>query len=86
MSKGYINIEIDKNNIGRYISISEKPQDKNISVYFTYNGLEIDININSFMFQEGERDIYSKAQYSEVIYTKNRLKLKRLLDKNFKKL
>lgn len=86
MSKGYINIKIDKNKIGQYISISEKPQNKNISAYFAYNGIKLDININSFMFQEGKGYIYSKAQYSEVVCIKNKLRLKKLLDKDFKSL
>lgn len=88
INKGYLNIKIDKNGVGEYTGISTAPvndDNKNmVSAYFTFNGMEIDININSYMFQEGDGEYYSKAEYAQVILVKNRLRLKKLTDKDFK--
>lgn len=91
INRGYINLKIDKNNIGQYVSVSQKPfNDENdkskISVVFSFNGTDIDINVNSYMFQEGDSSLYSKAEYAQVILVKNKLRLKALTDKNFKPL
>lgn len=88
IKKGYINIKLDKNNVGQYVSVSSKPKsDKEIiSAFFTWGGTGVDMGINSYLFQEGDDKIFANAEYAHVIPAKNRLILKELVDKDFKAL
>ena len=88
--KGYIRIKINDLKIAEFIRIDEEylpPSNNEISIQFQKNGSNIDIGVNSYLFQEGTGNKFQKAQYAEVIELKNgRLRLKNLLDKDFIKI
>lgn len=88
MRKGYIRIKLNARKEAEFIRIDKKllpSVDNEISIAFTRNYDGIDIGVNSFMFQEGEGNKYSRAAYGEVILLKNgKLRLKNLTDENFK--
>lgn len=88
--KGYIRIKINDLKIAEFIRIDEEylpPSNNEISIQFQKNGSNIDIGVNSYLFQEGTGNKFQKAQYAEVIELKNgKLRLKNLLDKNFIKI
>ena len=88
--KGYIRIKINDLKIAEFIRIDEEylpPSNNEISIQFQKNGSNIDIGVNSYLFQEGTGNKFQKAQYAEVIELKNgKLRLRNLLDKNFIKI
>ncbi|WP_462425717.1 GDYXXLXY domain-containing protein [Fusobacterium varium] len=88
--KGYIRIKINDLKIVEFIRIDEEylpPSNNEISIQFQKNGSNIDIGVNSYLFQEGTGNKFQKAQYAEVIELKNgKLRLKNLLDKDFIKI
>ena len=88
--KGYIRIKINDLKIAEFIRIDEEylpPSNNEISIQFQKNGSNIDIGVNSYLFQEGTVNKFQKAQYAEVIELKNgKLRLKNLLDKDFIKI
>lgn len=88
--KGYIRIKMNDLKIAEFIRIDEEylpPSNNEISIQFQKNGSNIDIGVNSYLFQEGTGNKFQKAQYAEVIELKNgKLRLKNLLDKNFIKI
>lgn len=88
--KGYIRIKINDLKIAEFIRIDEEylpPLNNEISIQFQKNGSNIDIGVNSYLFQEGTGNKFQKAQYAEVIELKNgKLRLKNLLDKDFIKI
>lgn len=88
--KGYIRIKINDLKIAEFIRIDEEylpPSNNEISIQFQKNGSNIDIGVNSYLFQEGTGNKFQKAQYAEVIELKNgKLRLKNLLDKDFIKI
>ena len=88
--KGYIRIKINDLKIAEFIRIDEEylpPSNNEISIQFQKNGSNIDIGVNSYLFQEGTGNKFQKAQYTEVIELKNgKLRLKNLLDKDFIKI
>lgn len=88
--KGYIRIKINDLKIAEFIRIDEEylpPSNNEISIQFQKNGSNIDIGVNSYLFQEGTGNKFQKSQYAEVIELKNgKLRLKNLLDKNFIKI
>ena len=81
--KGYIRIKINDLKIAEFIRIDEEylpPSNNEISIQFQKNGSNIDIGVNSYLFQEGTGNKFQKAQYAEVIELKNgKLRLKNLL-------
>ena len=46
----------------------------------------MDINANSYLFQEGTGDKYQNARYSKVVLVGNNLRLIDLRDKDFKEI
>ena len=88
--KGYIRIKINDLKIAEFIRIDEEylpPSNNEISIQFQKNGSNIDIGVNSYLFQEGTGNKFQKAQYAEIIELKNgKLRLKNLLDKDFIKI
>ncbi|BBA52411.1 GDYXXLXY domain-containing protein [uncultured Fusobacterium sp.] len=88
--KGYIRIRINDLKIAEFIRIDKEyllPSNNEISIYFQKIDFNIDIGVNSYLFQEGTGNKFQKAEYAEVIELKNgKLRLKCLLDKDFKKI
>lgn len=86
--KGYIRIKINDLKIAEFIRVDKEympPSNNEISIQFQKNSSNIDIGVNSYLFQEGTGNKFQKAQYAEVIELKNgKLRLKFLLDKDFK--
>lgn len=86
--KGYIRIKINDLKIAEFIRVDKEyvpPSNNEISIQFQKNSSNIDIGVNSYLFQEGTGNKFQKAQYAEVIELKNgKLRLKSLLDKDFK--
>ena len=46
----------------------------------------MDINANSYLFQEGTGDKYENARYAKVVLVDNKLRLIDLRDKDFKEI
>ncbi len=86
--KGYIRIKINDLKIAEFIRVDKEyvpPSNNEISIQFQKNSSNIDIGVNSYLFQEGTGNKFQMAQYAEVIELKNgKLRLKSLLDKDFK--
>lgn len=64
--KGYIRIKINDLKIAEFIRIDEEylpPSNNEISIQFQKNGSNIDIGVNSYLFQEGTGNKFQKAQY-----------------------
>ena len=90
LKTGYIRVKINESNIAEFIRIDEKylePSENKHSIKFYKNGRNIDIGVNSYLFQEGTGRRFQRAVYSEVIELKNgNIRLKFLLDSNFKRI
>lgn len=85
--KGYIVVKIDENKIAQFVDVVEridKSDNKDLLfISFKTNGYAININANSFLFQEGEAKNYENSKYSKVVLVNNTLRLidlKRELD------
>ena len=50
------------------------------------NGYDVNINVNSYLFQEGTGDKYEDARYSKVVLVGDKLRLVDLRDKDFKEI
>ena len=46
----------------------------------------MNINVNSYLFQEGTGDKYENARYSKVVLVGDKLRLVDLRDKDFKEI
>lgn len=61
--KGYIRIKINDLKIAEFIRIDEEylpPSNNEISIQFQKNGSNIDIGVNSYLFQEGTGNKFQK--------------------------
>ena len=55
-------------------------------IAYKTNGYDVNINVNSYLFQEGTGDKYENARYSKVVLVGNKLRLIDLRDKDFKEI
>ena len=55
-------------------------------IAYKTNGYDVNINVNSYLFQEGTGDKYQNARYSKVVLVGNNLRLIDLRDKDFKEI
>lgn len=86
IKRAYLVVILDENRVGQLVEIvKEKYEDSSkLFIPFKYNDSSLFINVNSYLFQEGEAEKYEKATYSKVILTDNFLRLIDLVDKDFK--
>ena len=65
----------------------EKTDEKDLLfVAYKSDGYNVDINANSYLFQEGTGDKYENARYAKVVLVDNKLRLIDLRDKDFKEI
>lgn len=88
MRKGYIVVSLDENKVAKFVKIlKEKTDEKDLLfIAFKSDGFNVDINANSYLFQEGTGDKYQDARYSKVVLVGNKLRLIDLRDKDFKEI
>jgi len=86
--KAYIAVRLDKNRVARYVKITKEKTDEKGLLFIAYktDGFNVDINANSYLFQEGTGDKYQNARYSKVVLVGNNLRLIDLRDKDFKEI
>ena len=86
--KAYIAVRLDKNRVARYVKITKEKTDEKGLLFIAYktDGFNVDINANSYLFQEGTGDKYQNARYSKVVLVGDNLRLIDLRDKDFKEI
>ena len=86
--RAYIAVRLDKNRAARYVKITKEKTDEKDLLFIAYktDGFNVDINANSYLFQEGTGDKYQNARYSKVVLVGNNLRLIDLRDKDFKEI
>lgn len=86
IKRAYLVVILDENRVGQLVEIvKEKYEDSSkLFIPFKYNDSSLFINVNSYLFQEGEAEKYEKATYSKVVLTDKFLRLIDLVDKDFK--
>ena len=82
LKKGYIRVKINNLKVAEFLRIDEEynpSKNEEISILFHKNDSNIEIGVNSYLFQEGTGNKFQRAQYAEVIELKNgKLRLKSL--------
>jgi len=65
--KGHIVVVLDQNSVARFVKIhrGEKLGEGEYLLFYRNRG-ELRLGAESFMFQEGDADLYSKAKYGEL--------------------
>jgi uncharacterized membrane-anchored protein len=65
--KGHIVVSLDENSVARYVRVYRggKLQEGECLLFYRNRG-ELRLGAESFMFQEGDADLYSKAKYGEL--------------------
>ena len=88
MRKGYIVVSLDENNVAKFVKLSKEKTDEKdlLFIAFKSDGFNVNINANSYLFQEGTGDKYENARYSKVVLIGNNLRLIDLRDKDFKEI
>jgi len=86
--KAYIAVHLDKNKVAKFVKITKEITDEKDLLFIAYktNGFDVNINANSYLFQEGTGDKYENARYSKVVLIGNNLRLIDLRDKDFKEI
>jgi len=86
--KAYIAIRLDGNKVAKFVKITKEKTDEKDLLFIAYksNGYSVDINANSYLFQEGTGDKYENARYAKVVLVDNKLRLIDLRDKDFKEI
>ena len=86
--KAYIAIRLDGNKVAKFVKLTkEKTHEKDfLFVAYKSDGYNVDINANSYLFQEGTGDKYENARYAKVVLVDNKLRLVDLRDKDFKEI
>lgn len=81
-------VRLDKNRVAKFVKIvKEKTDEKGLFfIAFKNNGLDLDINANSYLFQEGTDNKYENTCYSKVGLIDDNLRLIDLRDKDFKEI
>ena len=88
MRKGYIVVQLDENKVAKFVKLSKEKTDEKGLIYIAFksDGFNVDINANSYLFQEGTGKKYEEACYSKVVLVGNNLRLIDLRDKDFKEI
>ena len=88
MRKGYIVVSLDENKVAKFVKLSKEKTDEKdlLFIAFKSDGFNVNINANSYLFQEGTGDKYENARYSKVVLVGNNLRLIDLRDKDFKEI
>ena len=88
MRKGYIVVSLDENKVAKFVKLSKEKTDEKdlLFIAFKSDGFNVNINANSYLFQEGTGDKYENARYSKVVLVDNKLRLVDLRDKDFKEI
>lgn len=88
MRRGYIVIRLNENRVAEFVKITKEKTDKKglFFIAFKRDGFNVNINANSYLFQEGTGDKYQNACYSKVVLVGNNLRLIDLRDKDFKEI
>ena len=86
--KAYIAVRLDKDRVAKFVKITKEKTDEKDLLFIAYktNGYDVNINVNSYLFQEGTGDKYEDARYSKVVLVGNNLRLIDLRDKDFKEI
>ena len=79
---------MDENRVAKFVKITKEITDEKDLLFIAYktDGFNVDINVNSYLFQEGTGDKYENARYSKVVLVNNKLRLVDLRDKDFKEI
>lgn len=82
LKSGYIIVTLNEHRIASFLSVSKSEINKeNIkSIPFIYRKSNIDIGGNTFLFQEGMVEEYSKAKYAKVVIAKDSIRVLELLE------
>lgn len=85
LKNGYIVVALNEHKIASFLSVSNSKinEENTKSIPFTYRGSNIDIGGNTFLFQEGMGEQYSRAKYAKVVITKSSIRVLDLLDSDF---
>ena len=86
--RAYIAVRLDENKVAKFVKITKEKTDEKDLLFIAYktNGYDVNINVNSYLFQEGTGDKYEDARYSKVVLVNNKLRLVDLRDKDFKEI
>ena len=86
--KAYIAVRLDGNKVAKFVKITKEKTDEKDLLFVAYksDGYNVDINANSYLFQEGTGDKYENAHYAKVVLVDNKLRLIDLRDKDFKEI
>ena len=86
--KAYIAVRLDENKVAKFVKVTKEKTDEKDLLFIAYktDGFNVDINANSYLFQEGTGDKYQNARYSKVVLVGNNLRLIDLRDKDFKEI
>lgn len=86
--RAYIAIRLDGNKVARFVKLTKEKTDEKDLLFIAYksNGYSVNINANSYLFQEGTGDKYENAHYAKVVLVDNKLRLIDLRDKDFKEI
>ena len=81
-------VSLDENKVAKFVKLSKEKTDEKdlLFIAFKSDGFNININANSYLFQEGTGDKYENARYSKVVLVGNNLRLIDLRDKDFKEI
>lgn len=88
MKKAYIAVRLDENKVAKFVKITKEKTNEKDLLFIAYknNGFSVDINANSYLFQEGTGKKYENARYSKVVLVGDNLRLIDLRDKDFKEI
>ncbi|WP_314295144.1 GDYXXLXY domain-containing protein [Fusobacterium periodonticum] len=86
--RAYIAIRLDENKVAKFVKLTKEKTDEKDLFFIAYksDGYNVDINVNSYLFQEGTGDKYENARYAKVVLVGNKLRLIDLRDKDFKEI
>ena len=86
--RAYIAVRLDENRVAKFVKITKEKTDEKDLLFIAYktDGFNVDINVNSYLFQEGTGDKYENARYSKFVLVNNKLRLIDLRDKDFKEI
>ncbi|EFE87164.1 hypothetical protein FUSPEROL_00927 [Fusobacterium periodonticum ATCC 33693] len=86
--RAYIAVRLDENKVAKFVKLTKEKTDEKDLFFIAYksDGYNVDINVNSYLFQEGTGDKYENARYAKVVLVGNKLRLIDLRDKDFKEI
>ena len=86
--RAYIAVRLDENKVAKFVKITKEKTDEKDLLFIAYktNGYDVNINVHSYLFQEGTGDKYEDARYSKVVLVGDKLRLVDLRDKDFKEI